>query len=113
MDKFPEAFERFEKVVDVEEIKSFAELRLAFSSWAGKKWMPTDKQIEALNVEAQRLGLVWGMEKAMVKGKPQIRYRDVKTGRFVKAWSYARFTVKGKMQGRYRDVRTGRFMKKP
>lgn len=94
MDRFPEAFRRFEEVVDVDRIKSFRQLTLAFSLWAGEKWKDTWKQREALRVEAERLGIVqperpvpsktWRFEWVEVKGKPQIRYRDLKTGRFIK-----------------------------
>jgi hypothetical protein len=34
MDRFPEAFRRFEEVVDVDRIQSFRQLRLAFAYWA-------------------------------------------------------------------------------
>ena len=37
MDRFPEAFRRFEEDVNTEEIHSFQQLRLAFGSWAGRK----------------------------------------------------------------------------
>ncbi|MBS7631684.1 hypothetical protein KEJ47_09005 [Candidatus Bathyarchaeota archaeon] len=85
MDRFPEAFKRFEKVVAVEEIETFMQLRLAFGSWAGRKWVPTERQIEALNVEAARLRLegAWRRETIVVRGKPHVRYRDVRTGRFI------------------------------
>ncbi|MGB9676649.1 MAG: hypothetical protein ACPL0C_05630 [Candidatus Bathyarchaeales archaeon] len=52
MDRFPEAFRRFEEVVKVEKIKSFQELLTSFSLWAGRKWKNTPKQVEALKVEA-------------------------------------------------------------
>ena len=58
MDKFPQAFRRFEKVVDVGKIKSFQQLLTAFSLWAGRKWKDTPKQRLALEVEAVRLGLL-------------------------------------------------------
>ncbi len=58
MDKFPEAFKRFEKVVDVSKIKSFQQLLTAFSLWAGRKWKDSPLQREALKVEAVRLGLL-------------------------------------------------------
>jgi hypothetical protein len=57
LDKFPEAFKRFEEVVDVSKIKSFQQLKLAFSHWAGKKWKETPLQVEALKREAFRLGI--------------------------------------------------------
>lgn len=52
MDKFPEAFQRFEEVVDVSKIRSFKELLAAFKLWAGRKWVGSPLQIEALKVEA-------------------------------------------------------------
>ncbi|MGQ9507541.1 MAG: hypothetical protein ACUVTB_06795 [Candidatus Bathycorpusculaceae bacterium] len=58
MDKFPEAFQRFEKVADVSKIKSFQQLLSAFGFWAGRKWKETPLQVEALKVEAVRLGLL-------------------------------------------------------
>jgi hypothetical protein len=58
MDKFPEAFKRFEKVVDVKKIKSFQELLVAFRYWAGRKWKDTPLQRAALTVEGVRIGLL-------------------------------------------------------
>lgn len=57
MDKFPEAFSRFEKKVSVRQIKTFSQLTLAFSGWAGGKWAGTSRQKEALAIEANRLGI--------------------------------------------------------
>ena len=57
MDRFPEAFKRFEEVVDVSKIKTFQQLKLAFQSWAGRKWKETPKQMLALEREAVRLEL--------------------------------------------------------
>ena len=102
MDRFPEAFSRFEEVVDVRRIQSFRQLRLAFASWAGWKWNETYLQTRALANEAHRLGIpvfierrhvarfygrtavTWRKEAVTVKGKSQVRYRDLKTGRFIK-----------------------------
>ncbi len=58
MDRFPEAFARFEEVVKVEKIKSFQELLTSFALWAGKKWKNTPLQRKALEIEAVRLGLL-------------------------------------------------------
>lgn len=70
MDKFPEAFDRFEEVVDVDKIDSFRELKAAFSSWAGSKWLNTSKQNSALRVEARRIGItVEGTVRAMFSRK--------------------------------------------
>ena len=57
MDKFPEAFERFEDKVDVSRIESYNELTSAFASWAGHKFFYTRRQMEALAVEAIERGI--------------------------------------------------------
>lgn len=103
MDMFPEAFRRFEEVVDVRRIDSFRQLRLAFAYWAGWKWHDTYMQNKALAVEAQRLGI------------PVFERRPVTCfhGRTAVTWRQEAVTVKGKSQVRYRDLKTGRFIKKP
>jgi hypothetical protein len=58
LDKFPEAFQRFERVVDTSKMKSFQQLLTAFTYWAGRKWKGTPLQVEALKVEGVRLGLL-------------------------------------------------------
>jgi len=55
LDEFPEAFERFERVVDVDRIRSFDALRMQFSHWAGRKWLDTPRQNEALQREWSRI----------------------------------------------------------
>jgi hypothetical protein len=57
MDKFPEAFERFERDVSTRRIKTFEQLQLSFSNWAGSKWKDTDRQNDALAVQARKLGI--------------------------------------------------------
>lgn len=57
MDKFPEAFERFERTHNTKDIKSFDELRMAFDSWAGDRWRDSPRQLRALAHEARRLGI--------------------------------------------------------
>src|SRR5208283_5103853 len=57
MDKFPEAFRRFEDRVSTRNIKTFEQLTLAFSSWAGSKWRDTDRQNDALAIQAGKLGI--------------------------------------------------------
>ncbi|MEM0008339.1 MAG: hypothetical protein QXR89_08805 [Candidatus Bathyarchaeia archaeon] len=52
MDRFPEAFQRFEQVVDVSKIRSFKELLSAFKLWAGRKWVDSPLQLAALKEEA-------------------------------------------------------------
>lgn len=68
---FPEAFERFEKDVNVDKIKTFSQLELAFESWYNggriydnfggvigfRKWRGTPKQETALEQEARSIGI--------------------------------------------------------
>jgi hypothetical protein len=94
VDKFPEAFKRFEKDVDVSEIKSFRQLKMEIASWMGEKWKDTSAQNRALTVEARKHGISlerahipyvsWRHETAMVRGRGQARYRDLKSGRFIR-----------------------------
>jgi len=101
MDKFPEAFRRFEQYVDVSETTSFRELRLAFSFWAGKKWKDTPRQIEALGVEANRIGIP-------VERVPREPRRIVKVHYRVET-----ITRHNKLIKIYRDIKTGRFVRHP
>ena len=57
MDEFPEAFRRFERVVDTDRILTFDQLLVSFRYWAGRNWKGTYKQVEALKGEADRLGI--------------------------------------------------------
>jgi len=102
LDRFPEAFERFEQVVDVDRFESYRELAYAFSHWAGKRWIDSYKQNLALKRESEKRGFrdtriskylrrvqvsaerTWRRETVTVRGKPQVRHRDLKTGRFIK-----------------------------
>jgi hypothetical protein len=104
VDRFPEAFRRFEDVVDVRRIQSFRQLRLAFAYWAGWKWHDTFMQNRALAVEARRLGIT-----VFIERRPVAHFH----GRTAVTWRHEVVTVKGKSQVRYRDVKTGRFIKKP
>jgi len=102
MDKFPEAFRRFEEVVDIRRFGSYRELYYAFSYWAGRRWVDSYKQNLALKREAEKRGFrdtripmyfrrphvsverTWRRETVTVRGKPQVRHRDLRTGRFIK-----------------------------
>ena len=101
-ERFQEAFERFEQVVPIEQFRSYRELLYSFERWAGRKWIPTDRQLSALAYEAEIRGFrdtripkyfrrvqvyarrIWRRETVTVRSKPQVRYRDLKTGRFIK-----------------------------
>ena len=56
VDRFPEAFRRFEEVVDVDDIESYAQLRRSFAYWAGKRWRDSYMQNRALKKQGKRLG---------------------------------------------------------
>ncbi len=56
-DKFPEAFNRFKEDVNFKKIRDWKQLELAFGSWAGKKWIPTGRQLDGLTNEARKLGI--------------------------------------------------------
>lgn len=110
MDKFPEAFRRFEKRVRVDKIHSFLQLKMAFSYWAGRNWRDTRLQNEALTIEAEKRGIP-------VSRETEPRHPRVLIGREIgptpATWTHKFVTVKGKRQSRYRDLKTGRFIKKP
>ena len=56
MDRFPEAFKRFEHTVDTDKFKEYRELSYAFSHWAGKNWIDSYNQNLALKKEGRKLG---------------------------------------------------------
>ena len=103
VDRFPEAFKRFERVVNIGRFDSYRELAYAFSHWAGMRWVDSYNQNLALREEARKRGFfdaklpryferpyvrqikqTWRYEIIAVRGKSQVRYRDLKTGRFIK-----------------------------
>lgn len=106
MDKFPEAFRRFEKTVNVGKIDTFKQLRMAFASWAGRTWKGSPKQIDALEREARRLDIP--LEGYRIRQVPR-GYRPIAG----QTWRFETVNVKDKAQVRYRDLKTGRFIKKP
>jgi hypothetical protein len=96
LDKFPEAFGRLERHVDLRGIHTFPKLLLVASSYFGPKF-GSPKQITALRVEARRLG---------IPEEPRSRP-------WQHSWRHEIVTVRGEAQSRYRDLKTGRFRKKP
>jgi len=56
-EKFQEAFDRFERVVDVDSFESYRELWYAFRHWASKRWRNTEPQNRALAYEGEQLRL--------------------------------------------------------
>jgi hypothetical protein len=102
-DRFPETFERFERVVDIDSFRSYRELRYGFSHWAGKRWVDSYLQNRALKREAEKRG--FKAELPMYFRRPQISAK--------RTWRHEVVTVRGRPQERYRDLTTGRFIKKP
>lgn len=107
MDKFPEAFRRFERVVRTDNIRSFSQLKMMFSSWAGERWINSLAQNEALKTQSERLGL----DEIPTRWIPV--ERDYNLRGKLPTWRLETVKIKGRSQPRYRDLRTGRFIKKP
>ena len=103
VDRFPEAFKRFEQRVDISRFDSYRQLAYAFSWWAGKRWKDSYEQNLALRIQARKRGFYyarlpkyferqyarqtrqsWRLETVTVRGISQVKYRDLKTGRFIK-----------------------------
>ena len=104
-DRFPEAFERFERRVDIGRFDSYRELVYALSWWAGKRWKDSYEQNLALREEARKRGFF---------DARLPRYFERKSARRKsQSWRHETVIVKGKSQVRHRDLRTGRFIKKP
>ena len=55
-DRFPEAFRRFEKTVDVKSFDDYRQLAYSFSHWSGKRWTDSYKQNLALKRMGKKLG---------------------------------------------------------
>ena len=104
MDRFPEAFHRFERAVDLRSFRSVRELKYAFAHWAGRRWVDSYAQKRALNREIEKI--------VMDVIRPQ-RYPKRPQSFSRQTWRRETVTVRGKYQIRYRDLDTGRFIKKP
>ena len=111
MDRFSEAFRRFESDVDVSRFQSYHQLTLSFRWWAGERWKGTSRQWEALNREAENLG--FNMPYVYREAIPEKRYSEYYTVGERNTWRRETVNIKGAKQARYRDLRTGRFIKKP
>lgn len=104
MDRFPEAFHRFERAVDLRSFRSARELKYAFTHWANRRWVDSYKQNLALRREAEKRGFVY-TKLNRYSNRPQLSLKHT--------WKRESVTVRGKSQVRYRDLKTGRFIKKP
>jgi len=84
LDKFPEAYKRYEDAIDTSEMKTFQELLYSFRGWGKQRFPPTTKQIDALKIEAKKHLDLINKEFVSVRGSRQVRYRNLKSGRFAK-----------------------------
>jgi hypothetical protein len=113
LDEFPEAFRRFERVVDTDRIRTFDQLLISFRYWAGRNWKGTSKQVEALKNEAEKIGIPVPERVLMRIAEHRARLKFVEPEVEAKTWRFEWVEVKGRLQMRYRDIETGRFIKKP
>jgi len=114
LDKFPEAFERFESEVDVDLVDSYRELLLAFQWWAGEKWLGSPMQWTAFNAEAERLGFeVPSFVREEIRESRRSDYYVSEGRQKAVTWRHEVVKVRGASQSRYRDLKTGRFIRKP
>jgi len=104
MDRFPEAFRRFERVVDIDSLETYRNFRYAFSRWAGKRWRNTWAQNRALARIGRRLGF-------KDVGMPRLFGFTVETEKRMKAVRKAKRVrrvrkkwVKAVKSGKYRGV---------
>jgi len=100
---FMEAFERFERVVDIRSFRSYRELLYGFAYWAGRRWIDSYKQNEALKDEARKRGFFDARLPRYFERQPVRQTRQT--------WRHETVTIKGKSQVRHRDLRIGRFIK--
>ena len=114
MDKFPEAFRRFESDVDVGRFRSYHELTLSFRWWAGNRWKGTARQWTALNNEAENLGFdIPDFIRSEIRESHSWGYYNSEGKQRAITWKRETVNVRGSNQNRYRDIKTGRFIKKP
>ena len=57
-EKFPDAFKRFEKVINTTNIRTFQQLLALFSLWGGRNKPLSPNQISALKDEAKKRKIV-------------------------------------------------------
>lgn len=80
-EKFQEAFERFESVVDLDRFRNYRELLYAFEYWAGRRWIGSNRQFDALAYEAQIRGFKGVFVPAVTRRKRWARAYERKVKR--------------------------------
>ncbi len=104
MDKFPEAFRRYEEKVDVDKKWSFQQLLTSFGEWGKDKWIASKKQKKALAVEADIIGIKPHEQQEIEFTEKLISYVN-KFGTLVE------YTQKARTQTVFRNLLTGRYEK--
>ena len=105
-DRFPEAFERFEKKTDIDEVNTLDELMNKFKDWGLKKAPITKLQRKALAIEGVKKGIDPVYITRWFRKERDISY-TTKTGKMVSYRQSAKF-IEG-----HRNELTGRFIGKP
>jgi hypothetical protein len=121
MDRFPEAFDRFERRVDTSSLESASELIRSFAYFASFRYTGTKKQLDAIRLESEKRGYSFDWSLPLwVKKRDYKRFYSRGYDRRAhvvygkrETWRHETVLVKGKPQTRYRDLKTGRFTKKP
>lgn len=86
MDKFPEAFNRFERDVDLSHIKTFGQLTLEFMMWGKERATLSKKQTLALKIEANERKIGYLLPFTDMWGNT--RFRNARTGKFARKEEY-------------------------
>lgn len=104
MDRFPEAFSRYEEKVEVSDKWTFQKLLTSFREWGKDKWKDSRPQKRALAVEAEVRGIKPKEEIEITYDEKIISYIN----KYGKEISYLR---EARTQKLMRNVLTGKFEK--
>ena len=121
---FEEYLGRIERVVDLDDLNSYAQFAAVIQSFSGERWTGSTKQVIALKDGAERRGFdttlpayIWKRDYAKYYARGFGSPRRAKAFATIpakrKGWKRETVIVRGKSQVRYRDLKTGRFIKKP
>lgn len=105
-DRFPKAFQRFEKKTDISDINTLDELMNEFRDWGGKKAPITRKQRKGLAIEGIEKGIDPIYSIRWFRKERDVSY-ITKTGKTVTYHQSAKF-IEGN-----RNALTGKFSGKP
>lgn len=105
VDRFPEAFRRYEDDVDTSDLDTFPQLLTSFKMWGKERFPATNKQKRALGKEGEeRLGIAPLEEQRITYGEKKISY--------VNKWgTQVEYIRKARVDIITRNVVTGKFAK--